>query len=145
MSDSPDAATTIVEPDGDGLQPVVLRRGQLTDGWRWLYAVGWSLLIPALMALGDAASSFGKPTWWLDSAGTAAWFSVVPFIGPGLAATAGAVNWRRWPVAAAVGVLGLAGTALADAGRSPAIAIGEGGLALAALATSIAALAGCVR
>src|SRR4051794_21085390 len=93
--------------DPNSLEPVddelavspVLRPGQLTETWRWAYTIGWSLIVPALMVLGDASHSFGKPAWWLDRAATVAWWTPLPFLVPIAAAVAGAINWRHWPIA----------------------------------------------
>lgn len=119
--------------------------GQLTEGWRWALAVTWALLLPALLALADAASSFGKPTWWMSDTSRAAWQSPLPFLAPLIVTAAAAANWRRWPLAALVGVLGLGATAVADAGRTPSVALGEAALAAAGLLVSVACLAGRVR
>ena len=119
--------------------------GQLTEGWRWVLAVGWALCVPGLFALGDAANSFGKPTWWLDNSATASWYSALAFILPLLVTCAAAANWRFWPAAAALGVVSLGIYAAVDASRSPAVAIGEAVLAAAAALVSLACLAGRVR
>jgi len=119
--------------------------GQLTEGWRWVLAVGWALCIPGLFALGDAANSFGKPTWWLDNSATASWYSVLAFVPPLLVTCAAAANWRHWPIAAAAGVVSLGIYAAVDASESPAVAIGEAVLAAAAALVSVACLAGRVR
>ena len=121
------------------------RPGQLTEGWRWTLAVGWALLIPALLALADAANSFGKPTWWLSSSATVSWISPLPFVAPLLVACAAAANWRRWHIVAALGVIALGLFAVMDAHRSPSVAVGEAVLAGAGALTSIACLAGRVR
>ena len=121
------------------------RPGQLTEGWRWVLAVGWALIIPALLTLADAANSFGKPTWWLSDAATASWESPLAFLAPLLVTCAAAANWRRWPVAAALGVVALGTFAIVDAGRSPSVAVGEAILAGASALTSLACLAGRVR
>lgn len=119
--------------------------GQLTEGWRWVLAVGWALFIPALLALADTANSFGKPTWWLSDAATIAWQSPLPFLVPLVVTGAAAANWRRWPYPAALGVLALGASALADASRTPSVALGEAALAGAGALVSIACLAGRVR
>jgi len=119
--------------------------GQLTEGWRWVLAVSWALLLPAMLALADAANSFGKPTWWMSDEATAAWHSPIPFLAPLLVTAAAAANWRRWPIAAVIGVLGLGASALVDAGRTPSVAVGEAALAGAGLLVSVACLAGRVR
>jgi hypothetical protein len=121
------------------------RPGQLTEGWRWVLAAGWALLLPALLALGDAANSFGKPTWWLSNEATATWLSPLPFVAPLIVTCAAAANWRRWPIAALLGVAALGVCAVVDAGRSPSVAVGEAILAGAGLLTSVACLAGRVR
>ncbi len=121
------------------------RPGQLTEGWRWTLAVGWSLTIPAMLTLADAANSFGKPPWWMGSDATVTWWSPIPFVILVLVAAAAGTNWRRWPLAAAAGVALLGVSAAVDAGPSPGIAIGEAALAGAGLLTSLAALAGRVR
>jgi len=56
-----------------------------------------------------------------------------------------AANWRRWPIAAALGVAALGTFAIVDAGRSPSVAVGEAILAGAGALTSLACLAGRVR
>lgn len=122
-----------------------LAPGQLTDGWRWIFTSGWSLLVPALMVLGDASHSLGKPTWWLDGAATVTWWTPVPFLPLLGAAAAGAVTWKWWPLAGTIGVAGLGLTALLDASRTPSIAAAEAVLAFAGLATTLAACAGRVR
>jgi uncharacterized membrane protein HdeD (DUF308 family) len=119
--------------------------GQLTEGWRWVLAAGWALLMPALFALADAANSFGKPTWWLSDEATAAWQSPIPFLAPLAVTAAAAANWRRWPLAALLGVVALAATAIADAGRSPSVALCEAALAGAGALVSGACFAGRVR
>lgn len=119
--------------------------GQLTEGWRWVLAVGWALHLPALLVLADAANSFGKPTWWLNDTATASWFSPVPFLAPLIVTCAAAANWRRWPVAAVVAVVAAGVSAVVDAGRSPSVAVGEAILAGAGALTSVACLAGRVR
>ena len=119
--------------------------GQLTEGWRWVLAVGWALCVPALFALGDAANSFGKPTWWLDNSATASWMSPLAFLAPLAVTCAAAANWRRWPYAASLGVAALGVSAAVDSSQSPAVAIGEALLAAAAAVISIACLAGRVR
>jgi hypothetical protein len=119
--------------------------GQLTEGWRWVLAVGWALLLPALLALADAANSFGKPTWWLSESSTASWMSPLPFLAPLLVTCAASANWRHWPYAALLGVVALGVCALVDAGPSPSVAVGEAILAAAGAATSLACLAGRVR
>ena len=121
------------------------RPGQLTEGWRWILAVGWALILPALLALGDAANSFGKPTWWLSNEATATWLSPLPFIAPLIVTCAAAANWRRWPFAALAGATALGVSALVDASRSPSVAVGEAILAGAGTLTSLACLAGRVR
>lgn len=119
--------------------------GQLTEGWRWVLAVGWALHLPALLVLADAANSFGKPTWWLSDTATASWFSPLPFLVPLVATCAAAANWRRWPIAAFGGAVALGVFAIIDAGRSPSVAVGEAILAGAGAVTSLACLAGRVR
>jgi hypothetical protein len=107
--------------------------------------MGWSLVIPALVVLGDSAHSFGKRTWWLNEHAMATWTTIIPFVLPLGAALAAAWNWRRWPYAGLIAVAGLGLTAWADAGRtSPGVAIGEAVLAVTGLATTLAALAGRV-
>jgi hypothetical protein len=126
-------------------QRAPLRKGQLTEGWRWVLTIGWALMAPALAAIGDASHSFGKPTWWLDEDGRATVVSILPFIPMMAAAFVAAVNWRHWPYVAFGAVASLAITAWVDAGNtSPGVAAAEAMLALAGLATSTAALAGRV-
>jgi len=139
--------TTAETPGSTGVDaPVVgLQPGQLTTGWRWVLALGWSVCIPVLITLADAANSFGKPTWWLSSSAMPAWWTPAPFLAPLLVTMAATGNWRRWPIAASVGVVGLGLTALFDRTRSPSGAVGEAIMAAAALASSIACLAGRVR
>ncbi|MEY4371778.1 MAG: hypothetical protein RL219_547 [Actinomycetota bacterium] len=126
--------------DVDDYQP-----GQLTEGWRWTLALGWALTIPALLTLADAANSFGKPPWWMSSTATVTWWSPIPFLVLVVVTSLIGMNWRRWPLASAAGVLLLGVSAAVDASRSPSVAIGEAALAGAALATTLAALAGRVR
>ena len=119
--------------------------GQLTEGWRWVLAVGWALHLPALLVLADAANSFGKPTWWLSDTATASWFSPLPFLAPLVVTCAAAANWRRWPIAAFGAAIAVGVFAIVDAGRSPSVAVGEAILAGAGALTSLACLAGRVR
>jgi hypothetical protein len=121
------------------------RPGQLTDGWRWAFAVGWALLVPALIAVADAAHALGKPPWWMDAGGEVAWWTPVIMIAPLVPAIAGATNWRHWPCAGAFGVVALGLTAWVDWSETPGIARAEALLALAGLATTLAAFAGRVR
>jgi hypothetical protein len=123
----------------------VLHPGQLTDGWRWIFTAGWALIIPALIAIADAAHTIGKPPWWLDSSAEVAWWTVLILVPPVVPVVAGAVNWRGWPLAAAFGVVALTVSSLVNYGRSPGIAVAEAAMALAGLATSAAAFAGRVR
>lgn len=126
--------------DVDDYQP-----GQLTEGWRWVLALAWALTIPALLTLADAANSFGKPPWWMNSSAMVTWWSPIPFAVLVVVTSLIGMNWRRWPVAAALGVALLGISAAVDASRTPSVAIGEAVLATAGLATSLAALAGRVR
>jgi hypothetical protein len=134
------------DPANDEQIPMATRRGprpgQLTEGWRWVLAVSWSLIIPALLTLADAANTFGRPTWWLSSQATAAWWSPLPFLAPVVVAGAATANWRRWPIAGAVGVVGLGLTTVFDWSRSPSVAHGEAALTVAGLASVLACLAG---
>jgi hypothetical protein len=137
------AATAPTDPAAEAHRAPV--PGQLTDGWRWAFAVGWAVLVPALIAVADAAHALGKPPWWMDTGGEVAWWTPVIMIAPLVPVVAGATNWRHWPWAGAFGVAALGVSAVVDWSETPGIARAEALLALAGLATTLAALAGRVR
>ena len=154
MISDPDPTTDVAAPDTggaaggrDGLPATdsVLLPGHLTIGWRWVLAIGWALSVPVLITLADAANTYGKPTWWLSATAMPNGWTPVPFVAPLMVTMAATANWRRWPLAALAGVLGLGLTALFDRTRSPSVALGEAILAAAALLTSVACLAGRIR
>jgi hypothetical protein len=134
--DQPDAPIRDVRP---------LLPGQLTDGWRWMLAVTWGLVGPALIAIGDAAHSLGKPPWWMSAQSEIAWWSPLVVIPPVAAAVAAATNQRWWPWASGAASAFLLGSGAVNVASTPGIALAEFALGVAGCAATAAAFAGRVR
>ena len=129
----PDAATLA----GSAARPVP-RRGQLTTGWRAVLVIGWVLVTIGLMTTGGGSVQLGKPAWWIANRALVP----IPFLLPMAVLFLGVRNLRGVLPVAGLATLGLGATALLDITPSPGSAFVEGGLALAALLLTVAALAG---
>lgn len=120
--------------------------GRLTTGWRTAFAISWGAIFLSFAAIWEASRELGLPTWWLGPASGPQPFviQILPFLLPALAASCAAWNTRRLPslgVVAAVVTLAIAAGDLGDITR---LALVEGALGLAGLATSVAAATGLV-
>lgn len=124
-----------------------LRAGQLTPLWSVLLAVGWGLVMAALIALGTTSSKIGKPAWWVGDHRpvelTWTWF--VPFVLPAAALLVASANRRGALVVSGVAALTGAAIALPDLGETPGVAVGQLAVALAAALLTAAAGAGLLR
>jgi membrane-bound ClpP family serine protease len=102
------------------------------------------LVTAALASAAVTGRSIGKPTWWLgtpsDPAFALLW--VVPFLAPIAALVAALVAGRWAPFAGMGAALYIGAIALVDIEATPAVALIEVVVAIAAFLVSVASLAG---
>ena len=117
---------------------------QLTQSWRIATALSWLLVGLALLALGIASRTVGKPVTWLGPEANPKFVGlwIAPFLAP-LAVVLCAFKFSRWAsLVGAVASAALAIVAAVDFNSTPGVAIGEFVLAGAGILISIATLAG---
>jgi hypothetical protein len=120
--------------------PPVLRRRNLTGGWRWVLAVGWIAIVVSLLFLYDAAVRIvGEQIVWNR-------LMAAPIVVPALVVIAVGLDWKlTLPISAlAAGSVAVVGALDLHKGYQT---VGAAELALAAsgLLLTIAALAGRYR
>ena len=103
-----------------------------------MLVIGWVLVSIALMTTGGGSVQLGKPTWWMSNTVLVP----IPFLLPMAVLVLGVRNLRGALPVAGLATVGLGVTALLDVSPSPGSAFVEGGLAVAALFVTVAALAG---
>jgi hypothetical protein len=106
--------------------------------------VSWLLVAAALASAAVTSRNIGKPTWWLGTQNDPAFplFWVLPFLAP-VAAIFVALVAGRWAPFAGMGAALYIGTiAVLDLEATPAVALIEVVIAIAALLVSLASLAG---
>lgn len=151
---SRDPAPHLPPPGPPAVRPTVvaddhppLRAGQLTPLWSALLAVGWGLVMAAVVALGTTSSKIGKPAWWVGDHRpvTFTWTWLLPFALPAAALLAASANRRGALALSAMAAFSVAVVGAIDLGEVPGVAAGQLAVALAAALLTVAAGAGLLR
>jgi hypothetical protein len=126
------------------LPPPATRDAPFVDGWRIVAIVSWVLVFLSLVAVAVSGRTIGRSPWWLGPEADPApvWMMAVP-----VSLVIVPVWWavRRTVTAGLAGavcalLLGL--VAIPDAADRPGIAVAVAVIAAAALASSVAVVAG---
>jgi hypothetical protein len=144
----PPAPPELSGPDADGwVQPQVLGPGQLSNGWRGVFLVGWGIVVLALAAVWRTSRTMGLSTWWLGASSNPQFVlvQVLPFVPPILMVVMASRGTRRLPWMGVVAALVLAAIGAGDIGRFDRLAIVELIIAVAAMFVSIASFAGLLQ
>jgi len=123
------------------------RSAGLDKPWGAVVIISWLLVTAALAAAAVTGRNIGKPTWWLGTESDPAWpvLWVVPFLAP-IVVIVCAIAAGGWAPFAGMGAsLFLGAVALLDVENTPAVALIEVAIAVAALLVSFASLAGRQR
>lgn len=147
MSTLPQPPVSQYAPGVPDTTEQVLRPGQLTNGWRGVFMVGWGCVVLAMAAVWRSARTLGLSTWWLGASSTPQFLLVqlLPFLPAiGLVVLA-ARNTTFLPYLGVVGALALAAIATGDINRFSGLAVAEFTIAAAALLVSVASFAGLLR
>jgi len=120
--------------------PPVLRRRNLTNGWRWTLALGWGGVIVGLMILYyNAVEVVGQHIVWLN-------LQVVPVILPAIVIIAVGLDWRATLPLSALATGSVAILGVLDLSRGHhVVGVGELALAGSGLCITLASLAGRYR
>ena len=116
----------------------------LDKPWGAVVVISWVLITAALAAAAVTGRNIGKPTWWLGTESDPAWpvLWVVPFLAP-IVVIVCTITAGRWAPFAGMGAsLFLGAVALLDLENTPAVALIEVVIAIAALLVSFASFAG---
>ena len=123
------------------------RTGTLATGWRVVFGLGWGGVILCLGAVWNSSRTMGLALWRLGAEAQPRSFAIqlLPFALPVLMVIAAMRNWRFLPYLGIVAAL--AGAAIAWGDLSPFRRYGliELAIADAALALSLASIAGMYR
>lgn len=106
--------------------------------------MSWLLVTAALASAAVTSRNIGKPTWWLgtQSDPTFPLLWLLPFLAPIVAVFVALVAGRWAPFAGMGAALYIGAIAIPDIEASPAVALIEVVVAIAALLVSLASLAG---
>jgi hypothetical protein len=121
--------------------------GQLTQGWKVVFGIGWCGVLLGFAAVAKTARTIGLSTWWLGASADPRFFIIqaLPFV-PGVLLVIAALRGARYlPYYGLLGALSLAAIAAGDIGRFDRLALVEFAIAAAGGAVSAAAFAGLVR
>ncbi|HRE03925.1 MAG TPA: hypothetical protein PLV68_21700, partial [Ilumatobacteraceae bacterium] len=135
---APDPSVTLADPtvaDPFAWTPPPLRAGQLAPSWRTTFLIGWVLVVAALGCMWQVSRQIGLATWWLGpETDQRSWLVIaIPFVGPAATLAAGAWN-RTWAVHLGIVVSLITGVIAFGDREYPGLMIGEGIVALSALA-----------
>ncbi len=124
-------------------QPVV-RRGQLTRGWRTLFTCGWIGALGAIGACWQAGADGGIAPWWAGPASNpqSVPIMLLPFVLTLVPLVAAIVNSRWCSLLGVTAACGLAAVATGDLADTPGLAAAQLLVAGGGLALSLASFGG---
>jgi len=140
----PRAVPTQPGPPPLGAPASIVGAGRPGDGWRTVAYVNWALVFAATTAVAVSSRTIGRAVWWLGPPSDPSprlWLAV-PI---GLVVVPVFVVARRHPRAGLVGIVcsvGLAASALVDAGSTPVVAAACAVVAAASLIGNVAVWVG---
>jgi hypothetical protein len=120
------------------------RPGELTTGWRIVFAIGWIGVILGTAAVWKSSRTLGLPLWWLGPEADPRPLPVqmLPFVLPVLMIIAAVRSTRHLPWFGLATAAAAIGIAIPDLDRYPGLATVEIALALAGALVSGASFAG---
>ena len=120
------------------------RGKSLEKPWPLIIIVSWLFVTAALASAAVTSRNIGKPTWWLGPQDSPAFplLWLLPFLAPVIAIFVALVAGRWAPFAGTGAALYIGAIAILDIESTPAVALIEVVIAVAALLVSVASLAG---
>ena len=120
------------------------RPGELTTGWRIVFAIGWAGVILGFAAVWKSSRTLGLPLWWLGPEADPRLLPVqlLPFVPPALLIAGAVRSVRRLPWLGLASGAALIAIAVPDLSRFTGLASVEIALAAAGALVSVASFAG---
>lgn len=120
------------------------RPGELTTGWRVVFAIGWIGVILGIAAVWKSSRTLGLPLWWLGPEANPRPLPVqmVPFLLPVVMIIGAVRSLRHLPWLGLVAAAATVAIAVPDLDRFPGLATVEIALGVAGALVSAASLAG---
>ena len=120
------------------------RAGELTVGWRTVYAIGWIGVVLGLAAVWKSSRTLGLPVWWLgpEADPNPLPLQILPFLPAALLIAAAVRSMRFLPWLGLAGAAAMIAIAAFDVGRFTGLALIQIVLAVAGALVSVAAFAG---
>ncbi len=125
----------------------VVRKGDLTPGWRLVFGLGWLTVIVAMASTWNVSRQLGLATWWIGPPAqpTNVAVRMIPFV-PAVLLLLGTFNRARYlPYAGIVGGFGIAAVSIPDFSRATRLGLLELVIGVAAIAMSAGAIVGLYR